>query len=193
MLQLPSAVSPDGKLVAYSQGTPTQTVLMALSLEGDHTPRPLLPGTGNRAAAAFSPDGRWIAYVSDESGRNEVYVQAASGQGARWPISPEGGAEPVWARSGRELFYRSGNTMMAVNVGAGPNFSAAKPQPLFEREFQHRTGPIHALTPDYDVSADGRRFLMVQPETPAAADTAPGLHVVLNWFRELRGAGRPPQ
>ena len=193
MLQDPDSVSPDGKLLAYTQGTATQSVLMVLPLAGKHTPRPLLPGPGNRAAAAFSPDGRWIAYVSNESGQNEVYVAAASGQGGKWQISSGGGAEPVWARSGRELFYRSGNKMMAAAVSTGTTFSAAKPQELFEADFAHRGGPINSLTPDYDVSPDGRRFLMVQPEGPETATAAPGLHVVLNWFQELRAAAQGRQ
>jgi Tol biopolymer transport system component len=187
MLQAPGSVSQDGKLLAYTQGTATQSVLMVLPLMGSHTPRPLLAGPGNRAAAAFSPDGRWIAYVSDESGQSEVYVAAASGQGGKWQISSEGGAEPLWARDGRELFYRSGNKMMAAAVSTGTTFSAAKPRELFEGDFAHRGGPTINLAPDYDISPDGRRFLMVQPVGPATVTAAPGLHVVLNWFRELRG------
>jgi serine/threonine protein kinase/Tol biopolymer transport system component len=190
MLQSPSSVSPDGKLLAFTKGTATQSVLMVLSLTGAHTPRPLLAGAGNRAAGAFSPGGQWIAYVSDESGQNEVYVAAASGQGEKWQISSGGGAEPVWARNGRELFYRSGNKMMAAEVSTGEQFSAAKPKELFESDFEHRRGPVNNLTPDYDVSPDGRRFLMIQPVGPATAAAAPGLHLDLNWFRDLRGASQ---
>jgi Tol biopolymer transport system component/tRNA A-37 threonylcarbamoyl transferase component Bud32 len=196
MLQDPGSVSPDGKLLAYTQGTATQSVLMVLPLLGNHTPRPLLPGPGNRAAAAFSPDGRWIAYVSDESGQNEVYVAAASGQGGKWQISSGGGTEPLWGRSGHELFYRSGNKMMAVVVSTGITFSAAKPRELFEGDFAHRGGPTsraRALPPDYDVSPDGLKFLMVQPVGPATITAPPGLHVVLNWFRELQATAQGQQ
>ena len=186
-LQLPNSVSPDGKVVAYSAGSATQNILLELSLEGDHKPRPLLSGPGNRAAAAFSPDGRWVAYVSDESGRNEVYVAAASGQGGKWQISSVGGAEPVWAHSGRGLFYRTGNKMMAVEVNAGAAFSTTRPVELFEGDFEHPRGPISKSVPDYDISPDGRRFLMIQPtESNAAIAAPPGLHVVLNWTALLR-------
>jgi serine/threonine-protein kinase len=177
----PNAVSPDGRQLAYSQLSSDRIVLMALPLDGNGAPRPLLVGPGNRAAAAFASDGRWIAYVSDESGENEVYVQESSGQGGRWAISSGGGTEPAWSRSGRELFYRSGNKMMAVAVTTGQTFSADKPHALFEGDYGRGT-----VTRDYDVSLDGR-FVMVQPEKPAAVNAAPALQLVLNWFQELRG------
>ncbi|MGE5242851.1 MAG: protein kinase domain-containing protein [Betaproteobacteria bacterium] len=191
--QVPNSVSPDGRFVAYSTRTATQDVVLVLSLEGDHKPRPLLPGPGNRAAVAYSPDGRWIAYVSDESGREEVYVAAASGEGGRWPISSGGGAEPLWARGGRELFYRAGSKMMAVEVHSGEVFSTGRAVELFEGDFRHNEGPA-SLSPDYDVSPDGQRFVMIQSTGPAAAaPAAQGPHMVLNWFHELGGnVGTPP-
>ncbi len=146
-------------------------------------------------AAAYSPDGRWIAYVSDESGREEVYVAATSEEGGTWPVSSGGGAEPVWARSGRELFYRAGNKMMAVAVQSAPAFSTGRARELFEGDFKHNDGQLsQSLSPDYDASPDGQRFVMIQPTGPAAATPAPpGLHVVLNWFRELGGTGGTPR
>jgi len=189
MFQVPDSVSPDGKMLAYTMGSATQSALMALPLEGEHNPRPLLPGPGNRIEAAFSPDGRWIAYVSDESGVNEVYVQSSTGQGAKSQISSGGGSEPLWARSGRELFYRAGDTMMVTEVTTGAAFSASKPRVLFKGDFEGRIGPLLGVSPDYDVSSDGQRFLMIQPEESAkGTPAAPGLHLVLNWFRELPGA-----
>jgi Tol biopolymer transport system component len=191
MSQIPDSVSPDGKLLAYTQVTATQSVLMALPLEGDRKPRPLLQGPGNRRAAAFSPDGRWISYVCDQSGRSEVYVAAASGLGGTWQISSDGGTHPLWGRNGRELFYRSGNKIMAAAVTTGAKFSAGKPHELFEGIFEHRSG-FGPPRPDYDISPDGKRFLVVQPVGPVPATQAPGLHVVLNWLQELRG-GRKGQ
>ena len=194
LLQMPSSVSPDGKWVAYTVGTATSSVLMMLSLEGNHPTQSLLPGPGNRAAAAFSPDGRWIAYVSDESGRNEVYVAAASGQGEKWQISSGGGTEPLWARSGRELFYRSGDKMMAVAVKPGTSLFIGRPTELFEGDYARSQSSPLASPPDYDVSPDGRRFLMIQPTGPATANASPtGLHVVLNWFLELAKTGAASQ
>ena len=183
-LQLPNSVSPDGTSVAYTATTASESHLLALPLHGPHTPQPLLSGPGNRAAASYSPDGRWIAYVSDESGRSEVYVSAASGQGATWPISSAGGAEPVWARSGRELFYRAGRTMMAVPVQSGDAFSIGRAVTLFEGDFEHNDG-VQSTLPDYDVSPDGLRFVMLQRTGPAAAAAPDGLHLVLNWFQDL--------
>jgi hypothetical protein len=152
----------------------------------------LLPGPGNRAAVAYSRDGRWIAYVSDESGREEVYVAAASGEGGRWPISSGGGAEPLWARSGHELFYRAGSKMMVAEVQTGAAFSTGRPVELFEGDFKHNEGSA-SLSPDYDVCPDGQRFVMIQSTGPAAeAPAAQDLHMVLNWFHELGGNGGMP-
>lgn len=191
LFQGPDSVSPDGKLLAYTKGSATQRALMALSLEGEHNPRPLLPGPGNRIEAVFSPDGRWIAYVSDESGVNEVYVQSITGQGAKSQISSGGGSQPLWSRNGRELFYRAGGNMMAAEVNAGAAFSASKPRVLFKGDFESQIGPLPDASPNYDVSSDGQRFLMIQPEEPAkVAPATPGLHLVLNWFRDLPGAAQ---
>ena len=86
----------------------------------------------NESAPQFSPDGHWLAYVSDESGRYETYVQPYPGPGGKRQISTDGGTEPVWNRNGRELFYRSGNKMMAVDITTQPGFAAGKPRMLFE-------------------------------------------------------------
>src|SRR6266853_1468333 len=84
----------------------------------------------------FSPDGRWPVYISDESGRFEIYVQPYPGAGGKWQISTEGGTEPVWNPNGRELFYRSGNKMMAADIATQPNFAAGKPRVLFEGRYE---------------------------------------------------------
>ena len=118
-----------------------------------------------------------MAYVSNESGRNEVYVRPFPDHGGKWPISTQGGNNPVWARDARELFYRSGDQMMVVDINAQPTFTAGKPRVLFEGRY--------GAAPDtnYDVTRDGQRFLMVKPveqRTPAMQ-----LNVILNWSREL--------
>jgi serine/threonine-protein kinase len=180
--QIPDSVSPDGKRIVYTKPAATHTELMVVPLEGERKPRLLLSGPGNLGQAAYSPDGRWIAYVSDESGQAQVYVQASTGQGGRWQISSDGGTEPLWAHSGRELFYRAGNKMMEADVRTTPAFSVAKPKELFEGDFLSWSGPFQFAAPDYAVSPHDRRFLMVQPVGPVpVAAPAQGLQVVLNW------------
>jgi eukaryotic-like serine/threonine-protein kinase len=94
----------------------------------DHKAQSLLSEQFNESAPQFSPDGRWLAYISDETGRYETYVQPYPVTGGKWPISTDGGTEPVWNRNGRELFYRSGNKMMAVDITTEPGFRVGKPQ-----------------------------------------------------------------
>jgi eukaryotic-like serine/threonine-protein kinase len=135
----------------------------------------------NEYAPTFSPDGHWLAYGSDESGRQEIYVRSFPGPGGKVQISTEGGVQPAWARNGRELFYRNGDKMMAAAVETRPVFAAAKPKVLFEGHYE--TG-IYAFEPDYNVSPDGQRFLMIkasEQESPATQ-----LNMVLNWSDELR-------
>src|SRR5437762_6529613 len=105
------------------------------------------PNTVRPDRAEFSPDGRWLAYASNETGRYEVYVQPFPGPGGKWQISTEGGREPAWARSARELFYRNGGKMMVADVLTQPTFTAARPRMLFEG---HYAADIHRLR-TYDV------------------------------------------
>jgi len=142
---------------------------------------PFLRTPFNESAARFSHDGHWLAYISDESGHWEIYVQPYPGPGARWQISTEGGTEPLWNPNGRELFYRSGDKMMAAEITTQPSFSAGQPKVLFEGHYQSAPGTF----PNYDVSPDGQRFLMLKAsEQEAAAPTQ--INVVLNWFEELK-------
>ncbi len=174
--------SPDGQLLAYTEVNPTTGYDIWVLRLGDRKAQPFLRTPFNEGAPQFSPDGRWLAYISDESGRFEIYVQPYPGPGGKWQISTEGGTEPVWNRNGRELFYRSGDKMMAVDITTQPSFSAGKPRMLFE-------GPVPAdpvrRSANYDVSPDGQRFLMLKPvEQAQAAPTQ--INVVLNWFEELK-------
>ena len=122
-----------------------------------------------------------MAYISDESGRYEVYVQPFPGPGGKWQISTEGGTEPVWNPKGRELFYRNASKMMAVDVATQETFSAGKPKVLFEGPYV----PTPRSFPDYDVSPDGQRFLMLKANEQAQGAPAQ-INVVLNWFEELK-------
>jgi len=174
--------SADGQLLVFHQvHLQTQRDIMVFRLS-DRKVEPFLRTPFTEGGARFSPDGRWLAYASNESGRPEVYVQPYPGPGGKWQISTDGGAEPVWNRNGRELFYRSGNKMMAVETTTQPTFSAGKPRMLFEG--QYLTNDFPNLSAAYDVSGDGQRFLMVK-ETEAARSTAQ-INVVLNWFEELK-------
>jgi serine/threonine-protein kinase len=180
---VPTSVSPDGTLILgvgfRGGGSVSQTDLLVWSLgEGASAgakPRPFLEGPFGKASPQFSPDGRWVAYQSNESGRDEVYVVPYPGPGSQSQVSTDGGTVPRWAPSGRELFYRTGDKMMAVEVQTSPTFRAGTPTTLFEGHYD----PFA-----YDVAPDGKRFLMLK--AVAGQARADHLHVVVNWFEQLR-------
>jgi serine/threonine-protein kinase len=176
----PFSWSPDGKVLAFVSVNPTTLQdIRVLSVDQKGASKPFLETQFREGGPAFSPDGKWIAYVSDESGRFEIYVRPFPGPGEKWPISVEGGTEPVWPRNGRELFYRTGDTIMAVDVQTTPSFSAGKPRKLFDRTYERSL----ALLANYDASPDGQRLLMVRQEDASAPATH--INVVLNWLEEL--------
>jgi Tol biopolymer transport system component/predicted Ser/Thr protein kinase len=177
----PKSWSPDGRLLAFIEITPTTGYDIWVLQISDRKPQPFLRTPFNESVPQFSPDGRWLAYVSDESGHFEVYVQPYPGPGGKWQISAEGGLEPVWNPNGRELFYRSGDKMMAVDISAQSGFTVGKPRMLFEGRYL----PTPATFPNYDVSPDGQRFLMLKPSE--SAESAPTqINIVQNWFEELK-------
>jgi serine/threonine-protein kinase len=177
----PLSWTPDGRILAFVNLHPvTRQDIWILALDGKAQPRPFLQTRFAEGGPAFSPDGRWLAYVSDESGRSEVYVQPFPGPGEKIAVSTDGGYEITWPRRGHELFYRSGDSMMAVDVTTGATFTAGKPRRLFDRRFERST----AVWPNYDVTADGQRFIMVKS---AEEFTSPRqMTVVLNWDQELK-------
>ena len=136
----------------------------------------------------FSPDGRWLAYVSDESGRYEIYVQPFPGPGGKWQISTAGGTQPLWARNGQELFYRNGPQMMVVGITAQPGFSAGNPKLLFEGQYYYETA---LSSNNYDITPDGRRFVMIMEGGEEGETLLTQIHVVLNWFEELKRLAPP--
>ena len=179
--KVPGSWSPDGKVLAFSlQDQTTGSDIWVRKLDGDGKARPFLQTPANEGGPVFSPDGRWLAYESDESGRVEVYVRPFPGPGSKWQISTDGGTEAVWARSGRELFYRNGDKMMAAAVEIKPGFSAAKPRLLFEGHYETS---IYTFHPNYDVTPDGQRFLMIRGTEQKSATQ---INVVLNWSDELK-------
>jgi serine/threonine-protein kinase len=153
-----------------------QADVMYRSLVGDTTAHPISATTAIEAQARLSPDGRWVAYVTDASGVTQVVVRPFPGPGGIVQISNAGGSEPVWAADGRRIFYRDGRHMIAVSVKAGPEFAVTGRTELFADNYLFAAAP-HA---NYDVAPDGTRFLMVKPTS------TPELHVVLNWLEELR-------
>jgi Tol biopolymer transport system component len=177
----PMSWSPDGQLLAFAEVNPTTGYDIWVLRMSDRKAQPFLRTPFNESTPRFSPDGRWLAYISDESGRFEIYVQSYPGPGGKWQISTEGGTEPVWNPNGRELFYRSSDKMMAVDIATQPSFTSGKPRMLFEGPYI----PAAGTNPNYDVSPDGQRFLMIKPsESAEAAQTQ--INVVLNWFEELK-------
>jgi len=177
--QAPSSWSPDGQLLAFIEVNPTTGVDIWVLRLSDRKAQPFLRTPFNETTPRFSPDGHWLAYISDESGRFEVYVQPYPGPGGKWQISTEGGTEPIWNSNGRELFYRSSDKIMAVEITTQPSFSAGKSKAVVEGPYL----PTPATLSNYDVSPDGQRFLMLKPIEQEAPTQ---INVVLNWFEELK-------
>ena len=149
-------------------------------MEGEDHPTLLLGATFQERNPEISPDGRWMAYESNESGRAEIYVRPFPDvDSGRWQVSRGGGVQPLWARDGEELFYRDGDAMMAVPIESDQTFVAGNPEVIFEAEYAPTLGGRN-----YDVSLDGELFLMIKGVEDASEPTR--IIVVLNWFEELR-------
>jgi Tol biopolymer transport system component len=175
----PNSVSPDGQWLAFLRiSGETGGDVYVVSLRGDAKPRPLVATPAYEGGAQFSPDGRWVAFASDESGHYQVFVRPFTGENRKWLVS-QSGRYPRWSGNGKELFYRDGSRMLAVDVtvaGQEPSFSA--PRVLFDQRYQFGSAQVSA---NYDVSADGQRFVMVKDD-PAANR----LNVIINWSEELK-------
>ena len=196
---VPQDWSHDGRLLLFARSTITTTErfdLWTLELDGERTARPLVESPARKVPASLSPNGRWLAYATDESKRIEVVVQPLPDVGrGKWQVSMQGGADPRWRSDGRELYFLAPNDdLMAVDVDtAGDVFTSGTPRRLFGLSPR----PPDEAIPDsrYDVAADGQRFLLNVPATvsssspgqPAAAAVAPDLplHVIVNWTAGL--------
>jgi Tol biopolymer transport system component len=181
-IKTPTSWSPDGRFILFTQSAGPQTSddIWLLPVDGDRQPVRWLQTDFNERQGRFSPDGRWIAYVSNESGRDEIYVRPfvppASGSpaGGKWQVTRDGGDRPGWRRDGKELFFRSpSGALMVVDVVAGSAFQSGEPQTLVNF-------PLNLL--QLDASPDGQRFLIARPVQPANA--AP-ITVELNWQSRL--------
>jgi serine/threonine protein kinase len=169
----PFSVSPDGKTLLFAGRQSIQT----LSLDGGEKIQSFLQSSFNFSSPHFSPDGRWVAYMSDESGRREVCIQPFPGPGGKWMISTEGGEYPRWARNGREIVFLSGDKLMSVALETQPAFKAGTPHALFPA-----TGYLAAG--NYDVAPDGQHFVMIKQDDTLTNPKE--LNVILNWSEELR-------
>ncbi len=174
--------SPDGQLLAFLEVNPTTgRDIWVLRLAATARPQPFLQTPVQRSGATFFPDGRWLAYISDESGRYEIYVQPYPGPGEVANLDGRrhgAGVEP----NGRELFYRNGDKMMAVDITTQPGFRCGHAPDALRGAVR---AELLSRIANYDVSPDGQRFLMLKPsESAEAAPTQ--INVVLNWFEELK-------
>ena len=175
--------SPDGRFILFrALDATTNLELWVMPVGGDGKPIPFIKTTFGVNQGQFSPDGRWVAYASNESGKWEIAVAPFPGPGGNWKVSTAGGTEPRWRRDGKELYYIDPDgKLMAVDVIAGATFEAGVAKPLFPIR---RREPVSASDLfSYDVSADGQRFLV---STDAGEVTSAPLTAIVNWTAGLK-------
>jgi len=181
--------SPDGRFITYIKSD-NAFDLWVVPLEGERKPEVFLSTPFREANADFSPNGRWMAYASGESGRSEVYVRPFPPGGGKWQVSDGGGGFPRWSRDGGQLFYRTDEGLMVASVEtAGDTFRAGKPRPLFEGAFLGGIGGVGLAGnsfADYDVAPDGRRFVMFPAPEDSGQRDHPHVTLVTHWFDDLR-------
>jgi len=170
--QHPNSWTRDGRVLAFTENTD----IWLLRIDAGRKREPFLRTPDKEFAAAFSPDGRWLAYQANDTKRDEIYVRPFPTGDGKWQVSTHGGVTPRWSTDGKELFYLADDTLMVAAITPGPTFQAAAPRPLFR----------HALPWNYDgdsrfsVTPDGEHFLMLQP-----AGAPFQIQVTLNWAKEL--------
>jgi len=180
-----TSISSDGKKLLFMASDPeTKSDIWILPLEAGSAAQPLLETPAQEGGGRFSPDGRFMVYVTDETGRFEINVMELSGPGGNWLISSEGGYAPVWAPNGREIFYRNGENVLTVPVQTSPVFKAGTPEVLFQGGYEGLIDSI--FVPNYDVTADGSRLLMIR--SPELDIKAPAITIVLHGADQLETA-----
>jgi len=183
-LDYAGVIAPDGDTLVFLRSTQDSSFnILTLSLRDPSKISTILQTPAYEGGARLSPDGRWMSYVSNETGRNEIYVRPFPGPGEREQVSIDGGTQAIWNPNGHEIFYRMDDKMMAVDVTTSPALKLSSPTILFEARYAYGAG---ITIPNFDVSRDGQRFIMVKPESGAGR-----LNVVLNWFAG-RSPGSPP-
>jgi hypothetical protein len=179
----PQSWTPDSRTVIFStKGNETGDDIWSYSLE-TRKAQPWLATPASEVNGRLSPDGRWMAYHSNASGREEVYVQAFPGPGVKHLVSQGGGFNPIWSRDGREIFYRYDNQLLAVRIDTDPTFRVGSPAVMF-------SGRYRLSGRDYDVSSDGKRFVMMRADGPRTANR---MRVLLNWRRVLDARVKGPR
>jgi Tol biopolymer transport system component len=188
--RFPTSWSPDGRTLAFyaGAGAPNFKDLWMLHADGDKwTAKPFVGTPFDERGAIFSPNGRWVAYVSNKSGVNDIYARPFPGPGAEATISVGGGAEPVWGSSGRELFYRRESKLMAVRIEErGGSLVVSSPTLVFDDPYRPDTGGAQGGVANYDIAPDGKRFVMVDEPQRMAATQIARIEVILNWLDELK-------
>jgi Tol biopolymer transport system component len=181
----PGDWSKDGRYLAYSDliGAGWDIRYVEFRSDGEVSEPVTFLGTpATEVYAQFSPDGRFVAYQSIESGTSQIYVRPFPDGPGEWQVSVNGGVDPRWRSDGKELYYREGTTLMAVSVSTESTFTRGQPQQLFESP-DLGTG----ILARYDVSADGQRFVTIAPvEDGDEEAAAPKIRIVQNWYEEFR-------
>src|SRR5258705_5585545 len=182
------AMSPDGGRVIFTEtGSKTNEDVMQMESDGTHRVTPLVQSSFAERNGVVSPDGRWLAYEANDSGRVEVYVRPfPEVNSGHWQLSTTGGTRPLWAPSGQELFYVAlTGALMRVGVERAPSWAATTPTLLVkERPFSN---PIARIGRTYDISSDGQRFLMINEDGGSEQTAAPPqIIVVQHWIEELK-------
>jgi Tol biopolymer transport system component len=174
----PTDWSPDGKFILFQSNHPkTKSDVWVVPMTGDRKPFPFLQTEYSESNARFSPDMKWIAYQSDESGPNQIYVRPFPGPGAKWQISTSGGTRPSWDRNGKEIFYLNGGKILSAEVnGNGSTFETGKVKLYFDPS-------SIGGTLVRDISGDGQSILL---EIPRGLRTSTPLTIVVNWDAELK-------
>ena len=173
----PTSFSPDGRYVSF-YGSKSSEVLDLFAIDVQTKELRQFPEEGVQRAGRFSPNGRWLAYQSDESGRMEVYVRPWPSMATKYPVSVDGGSEPVWSHDGTELYFRKGTGIFAAQVFQESAFRVSPPQELFHGPYP----PDQWGDQSYDVAPDGR-FLMLR----STDESQMKVFVVLNWIDEIQG------
>ena len=181
----PDIWTPDGLILFDAFNDPdTGSDIWFARLGAAEEPEPFARTTASEWGATMSPDGRFVAYTSDESGKYQIYVKSFPPTETKWTISSGYGEEPHWSAAGDEIFYRRGEQWLSVPVKTDPEFEAGIPQVIFEGPY------INVRGLSYDVTPDAQRFfLLKQPDQPPATR----IHVVANWFEELKRLAPPTE
>ncbi len=177
--------SPDGATIVLEVVHPERRSDLLLLSAGGGTPAPLLASPFSEQAARVSPDGRWVAYQSNESGTIEIYLESFPVPGRKVQVSTEGGVQPVWSRDGRELYFRSSTHLNAASVSGGTSLVVGQPRRLFRDVYLRPQGDGHTT---YDVFPDGS-FVFINVLKDADA-IVPSFVAVFNWFEELKSSSK---